>query len=63
VSKESIWKCGQFELEEICQVGSQELQYPYEFDEDREIPSLVELLEFLKSPAKANSEKDVKTPF
>ena len=47
---------------------SQELQlgkyefYPYEFDEDGEVPSLEELLEFLKSPAKAKTGKDVKTP-
>lgn len=42
-------------------VGKYEF-YPYEFDEYREIPSLEELLEFLKSTIEPRARRTLKRP-
>ncbi len=48
-------------MNQELQIGKYEF-YPYPGEDFKDAPSLEELLEFLKSPAKAKSEKDDKTP-
>ncbi len=48
-------------MNQELQIGRYEF-YPYRDEDFKNAPSLEGLLEFLKSPVKANSGKDVKTP-